>query len=300
MKRYVSRNTGFFSVLFPSNTTWRHTNGEEMKLHKYIIWYDMIWYDYDTIWCFMMIWYTIWYDMMKYDMVRYDMIWCDMMRYDTIRYVVMFYDDMIYDMIRYDEVRYGTVRYDMMRYDTIRYVVIWYDMLCYDMIYMLTAIGWHPMAVVQCTFTRKQWIEQQNKQYVVQPKIWEECGPCPVFAGYTLAFALQLRKEHGKISVRVAEECQMARWKQNIQNRAYITIRIIYNNNYGCSFFPLFLSKRRVCNCAGPAILLHGITRWSSFIFEKNLCFAHGVRWIPRWVTAFYWRTCVCRSSRFG
>jgi hypothetical protein len=28
--------------------------------------------------------------------------------------------------------------------------------------------------------------------------IWEECGPCPVFASYTLAFALQLRKKHGK------------------------------------------------------------------------------------------------------
>ena len=35
---------------------------------------------------------------------------------------------------------------------------------------------------------------------------WEECGPCPVFASYTLAFALQLRKKHGKTSVRVAEE----------------------------------------------------------------------------------------------
>jgi hypothetical protein len=36
-------------------------------------------------------------------------------------------------------------------------------------------------------------------------------APCPVFAGYTLEFALQLRKKHGKISVRVAEECQLAR-----------------------------------------------------------------------------------------
>jgi len=33
--------------------------------------------------------------------------------------------------------------------------------------------------------------------------ILEECGPCPVFADYTLAFALQLRKKHGKTSVRV-------------------------------------------------------------------------------------------------
>jgi len=55
---------------------------------------------------------------------------------------------------------------------------------------------------------------------------WEECGPYPVFASYTLAFALQLRKKHGKTSVRVAEECQLAQWKQNIQNRTYITIRI--------------------------------------------------------------------------
>jgi hypothetical protein len=41
--------------------------------------------------------------------------------------------------------------------------------------------------------------------------IWEECGPCHVFASYTLEFALQLRKKHGKTSVRVAEECQLAR-----------------------------------------------------------------------------------------
>jgi len=31
----------------------------------------------------------------------------------------------------------------------------------------------------------------------------EECGPCPVFASFTLAFALQMRKKHGKPSVRV-------------------------------------------------------------------------------------------------
>jgi hypothetical protein len=43
---------------------------------------------------------------------------------------------------------------------------------------------------------------------------WKEFGPRPVFASYTLAFALQLRKRHGKTSVRVAEEYQLARWKQ--------------------------------------------------------------------------------------
>jgi hypothetical protein len=34
-----------------------------------------------------------------------------------------------------------------------------------------------------------------------------KCGPCPVFASYTLAFALQLRKKHAKTSVRVIEKC---------------------------------------------------------------------------------------------
>jgi len=40
---------------------------------------------------------------------------------------------------------------------------------------------------------------------------WEECGPCPVFASYSLAFALQLRNKHRKTSVTVAEECHLAR-----------------------------------------------------------------------------------------
>jgi hypothetical protein len=31
----------------------------------------------------------------------------------------------------------------------------------------------------------------------------EECGPCPVFATFILAFALQQRKKDGKTSVRV-------------------------------------------------------------------------------------------------
>ena len=31
----------------------------------------------------------------------------------------------------------------------------------------------------------------------------EDCGPCPVFASFTLAFALQQRKKHGKTSVRI-------------------------------------------------------------------------------------------------
>jgi len=52
------------------------------------------------------------------------------------------------------------------------------------------------VAVVQYTFTHKQYIEQHNNL--------GECGLCPVLASYTLAFALKLREKHGKTSVRVA------------------------------------------------------------------------------------------------
>jgi hypothetical protein len=49
-----------------------------------------------------------------------------------------------------------------------------------------------------------------NTQYNIKlennTKILEECGPCPDLASYTLAFALQLRKKHGKTSVRVVEK----------------------------------------------------------------------------------------------
>jgi hypothetical protein len=65
--------------------------------------------------------------------------------------------------------------------------------------------------------------------------------PCPVFASYTLAFALQLRKKHAETSVRVVEKCPdipvavssthlHTNSTQNntmTQNGTYITIRIL-------------------------------------------------------------------------
>jgi hypothetical protein len=64
------------------------------------------------------------------------------------------------------------------------------------------------VAVVQYTFTHKQHIEYRewNIHNNKRKKIGK-CRPCPVFASYTLAFALQLKKKHGNTSVRVVEEC---------------------------------------------------------------------------------------------
>jgi len=73
------------------------------------------------------------------------------------------------------------------------------------MIYLLIAIG------LSFGGSKTVHIYTQTIYRTTQLTNWEECGPCLVFASYTLAFALQLRKKHGKTSVRVAEECQLAR-----------------------------------------------------------------------------------------
>jgi hypothetical protein len=61
----------------------------------------------------------------------------------------------------------------------------------------------------QYTFAHKQYIEQHKLQpnntnnnirtTQIQTNV-VECRPCPVFASFTLEFALQLRKKYGKTS----------------------------------------------------------------------------------------------------
>jgi len=73
------------------------------------------------------------------------------------------------------------------------------------LIYLLTAIGLSPSGSSTVhIYTQTVHRTTQNKQYIEQHNNLGECGPCPVLASYTLAFALQQRKKQGKTSVRVA------------------------------------------------------------------------------------------------
>ena len=67
------------------------------------------------------------------------------------------------------------------------------------MIYLLTAIGLSPggSSTVHI-YTQTVQRTTQNKQYIEQHNSLGECGPCPVFASYILAFALKLRKSKSK------------------------------------------------------------------------------------------------------
>jgi len=73
-------------------------------------------------------------------------------------------------LIQYSTVQYSTVQYSTVQYSTVQY-----------------STHLHTNRTTQ------------NKPCIEQRKNVEECGPCPIFASFTLAFALQLRKKHGKI-----------------------------------------------------------------------------------------------------
>jgi hypothetical protein len=72
----------------------------------------------------------------------------------------------------------------------------------YDMIYLLTAIWLSPGGSTHLHTNNTQNNTNNNGTTQIQTNV-EECGPCPVFASFTLAFALKLRKKHGKTSARL-------------------------------------------------------------------------------------------------
>jgi hypothetical protein len=65
--------------------------------------------------------------------------------------------------------------------------------------------------IFNCNWVDIRWQQSSTQStekgtYITITKIGKS-GPCPGFASYTLAFALKLRKKHGKTSVTVVENC---------------------------------------------------------------------------------------------
>ena len=67
-------------------------------------------------------------------------------------------------------------------------------------IYLLTAIGLTPGG----SSTVHIYTQTIHRTTQITTSL-EDCGPCLVFGSFILPFALQLRKKHGKTSVRVRE-----------------------------------------------------------------------------------------------
>jgi len=79
------------------------------------------------------------------------------------------------------------------------------------MIYLLTEIVLSPSGSTHL-HTNKTWNNTNNNRTTQITTNVEECGPCPVFASFTLAFALQLRKKHGETSVRLRKTSVRVRY----------------------------------------------------------------------------------------
>jgi len=67
---------------------------------------------------------------------------------------------------------------------------------------LLTAVGLTPggssTVHIYTQTVRRTTQSTQTIHRTTQLTNWEECGPCLIFASYTLAFALQLRKNAKK------------------------------------------------------------------------------------------------------
>ena len=82
----------------------------------------------------------------------------------------------------------------------------------WEMIYLSTAIGLTPSGSITVhiytqIIHKTTQIQATHRTRQITTYL-EQCGPWPVFASFTPAFVLQLRKKHGKTSVRVTEEWQ--------------------------------------------------------------------------------------------
>jgi hypothetical protein len=92
------------------------------------------------------------------------------------------------------------------------------------MIYLLNAIGLSPGGSIHLHTNATQNNTNNNQTTKIQTNV-VECCPCPVFASFTLAFALQLRKKYGKTSVRVRETPVRLR-------KTSVTVQYTYYQNH--------------------------------------------------------------------
>jgi hypothetical protein len=102
----------------------------------------------------------------------------------------------------------------------------------------------------------------------------EECGLCPVFASFTLAFALKLRKKHGKTSVMVAGECQVGTMKTKYEHKRNKVI-LMYGKVYDIGIVRSTFLVKLMCICYCMPYLRLVNVEFQSELLVPALQFAH-------------------------
>jgi hypothetical protein len=99
------------------------------------------------------------------------------------------------------------------------------------MIYLLTAVGLSPGGSTHLHTNNKQNNTSNNRTTQIQTNV-EECGPSPIFARLTLVFELQLRRKHGKTSVRVGKTSVRLRKTSFSLRKTSVTVQYTYHQKH--------------------------------------------------------------------
>jgi hypothetical protein len=112
--------------------------------------------------------------------------------------------------------------------------MIWFFFCMYVCVCVQLQLGWHPVVVEQYVYAHKQYTQYKERNIHNNKKVnqFGKCVPYLVFASYILAFALQLRKKHGKPSVRVAARTSQADTVQFQNYEQYNTQKKNSNTEY--------------------------------------------------------------------
>jgi len=98
----------------------------------------------------------------------------------------------------------------------------------------------------------------------------QKCGPCPIFASFTLAFALQLKENHGKTSVRVDEGCQCTYYRVPVE--LYIVVRHIVDHN---NWFRLQICNELLLQPFHIICVVHVVVVISTFLNQIGILNEH-------------------------
>jgi len=133
----------------------------------------------------------------------------------------------------------------------------------------LTAIGLSPGGSTHLHTNNTQNNTNNNRTTQITTNV-EECGPCPVSASLTLAFALQLRKKHGKTSVRVRKtSVQLRKTSVRVQYTYYQNTHTLQNPHiHTCTHITKQYKTTTVQTKANTA---QGVPKWNSHNIIKCL-----------------------------
>ena len=106
----------------------------------------------------------------------------------------------------------------------------------------------------------------------------EECGPCPVFASFTLACALQLREKHRKTSVRLRETSVRVQYTY-YQNTHTLPKHPHYQNTHTLPKHP-HITKTPTHTCFSTICEKHQLKKPAGFslnLYSHTACQSHTV-----------------------